>query len=352
MPRRQKEYQALDILLLDALMPEARAWLEARYAVAFCPELAQDPVALRQKAYKARAIVLPRKTLLSSELIDFMPQLKVVCRLHTGIDNADLASCRERGITVVHASSANLRSNAEYLLSSLLLLYRRGLVSSLLGRRVASAPLGRELHGSTVAILGLAPTAHILANMLHGLGVKLIGYDPVVPLVAPVWAHLKIEPVSLPEMIARADAVSVQMLYAPRFKDFIDHALLANCKPNQIWVGISRSELFEEHALAAALGDGRMEAFILDGASSSFAGPESPLMGIKNFFITPRLAPHTREAKLRSSWFVARRLHEALAAQSLEARAEAAALAMPIDVPLLAPPPQWGESDSRFAAGL
>lgn len=354
----------MDILLLDALMPAARAWLEARYELAFCPELAQDSVALRQKAHRACAIVLPRKTLLTRELIAFMPRLKVVCRLHTGIDNADLEACRERGIKVVHASSANLRSNAEYLLSSLLLLYRRGLVSSLMGRRLASVPLGRELHGSTVAILGLAPTAHILANMLHSLGVKLIGYDPVVPPTAPVWAQLKIEAVSLPEMIARADAVSVQMLYAPRFKDFINHALLANCKPHQLWVGISRSELFEERALAAALVDGRIEAFILDGASSSFAGPDSPLTGIKSFFITPRLAPHTREAKLRSSWFLARRLDEVLSAPSVDASTDTSADAMvmhlpmdiptdiPMDIAMLASPSQWGESPSGLNAGL
>jgi D-3-phosphoglycerate dehydrogenase len=338
----------LNILLMDTLMPDAMAWLQARHEVVYCPALAQEMVTLRKKAYNTHAILLPRKTVLTQELIDFMPYLKVVCRLHTGIDNTDLEACRERDIKVVHAGSANLRSNAEYLLSSLLLLYRRGLVSSLIGRRLLSAQLGRELHGSTVAILGLAPTAHILANMLHGLGVKLIGYDPAVPENASVWKHLNIEPVSLPNLIARADAVSVQMLYSARFKDFVDNTLLASCKPNQLWVGISRSELFEERALAAALGDGRIEAFILDGANASFAGPGSPLLEAKNFFITPRLAPHTREAKLRSSWFVARRLHEALTATgSREAQSGSVATptATPMDVPVIAMPSQWGESE-------
>ena len=58
--------------------------------------------------------------------------------------------------------------------------------------------------------------------------------------------------------------------------------------------------------------DGRIEACVLDGADASFAGENSPLHGLKNLFITPRLGSHTREARLRSSWYVAHRMHEAI----------------------------------------
>ena len=305
----------MDILLLDALVPEALTWLETRHTIEYRPELADDLVALRKLAYKTRAIVFPRHAVVTRDLLDFLPRLKAVCRLHVGTDNTDLEACHERGIKVIHATSANVRSNAEYLLSSLLLLYRRGLVSALMGRGHPTSQMGRELHGSTVGILGLAPTAHTLAGMLDGLGVRLIGYDPAVHYSAPIWKHLHIQPVSLPDLMSRADAVSVQMLYASRFKGFVNDKLLANCKRNQLWVGISRSELFDEVALAAALSDGRIEACVLDGAEAKFRGPESPLHGLKNLFITPRLSSHTREARLRSSWYVAHRLHEAISVQ-------------------------------------
>lgn len=64
--------------------------------------------------------------------------------------------------------------------------------------------------------------------MLTGLGVRLIGYDPAVHHTAPIWERLRIQPVA--------------------------------CKHGQLWVGISRSALFDENALAAALCDGRIEA--------------------------------------------------------------------------------------------
>ena len=305
----------MDILLLDALVPEAVTWLEARHSVEYRPELAEDMVALRKAAYKTKAIVFHRQAVVTRELLDFLPRLKAVSRLHVGTDNTDLEACNERGIKLVHARSASVRSNAEYLLSSLLLLYRRGLVSALMGRRHAGAQMGRELYGSTIGILGLAPTALTLTNMLHGLGVRLVGYDPAVHPTAPIWNQLHVQPVSLPELLRCADAVSVQMLYATRFKGFINDKVLAECKRNQLWVGISRSDLYDQGALAAALCDGRIEACVIDGAEAGFQAEESPLKGLKNLFVTPRLGSHTREARMRSSWYVAHGLHEAISDQ-------------------------------------
>lgn len=307
----------MEILLLDALVPEAMKWLEERHTIEYRPEMADDLMALRKLAYKTRGIVFPRQTIVNREFLDFLPLLKAIGRLHVGTDNTDLDCCNERDIKVIHASSANVRSNAEYLLSALLLLYRRGLTSALMGRRHPSMQMGRELYGSTVGILGLAPAGHMLAGMLSGLGVRLIGYDPAVHHTAPVWKRLGIEAVSQSELVSRADAVSVQMLYAARFKGFVNEKLLASCKRGQWWVGISRSQLFDEVALAAALCDGRIEACILDGADASFLGDTSPLKGLKNLFVTPRLGSHTREARFRSSWYVAHRMHEALDAEKI-----------------------------------
>ena len=224
----------MDILLLDALVPEATAWLETKHTVQYRPELADDLVALRKACYKTKGIVFPRQCVVTRAFLDFLPMLKAVARLHVGTDNTDLEACKERDIKVIHASSANVRSNAEYLLSTLLLLYRRGIVASLVGRKHPTQQMGRELYGSTIGILGLAPTAHTLAGMLHGLGVRLIGYDPAVHHTAPIWERLHIQPVTLPELMSQSNAVSVQMLYAARYKGFVNSKLLAACKRHQL----------------------------------------------------------------------------------------------------------------------
>jgi phosphoglycerate dehydrogenase-like enzyme len=335
----------MDILLLDALVPEAMAWLETRHSVEYHPDLADDLVALRKAAYKTRGIVFPRQTVVTRDFLDFLPKLKAVGRLHVGTDNTDLEACKERGIKVIHASSANVRSNAEYLLCSLLLLYRRGVVSALMGRRHPTGQMGRELHGSTIGFLGLAPTAHTLAGMLTGLGVRLIGYDPAVHHTAPIWERLRIQPVTLPELVSQADAVSVQMLYAARFRGFVNDKLLAACKRGQLWVGISRSALFDETALARALCDGRIEACIFDGAEDNFTDEASPVSGLKNLFITPRLGSQTREARLRSSWYVAHRMHEAITAEERGVDGSPPSAPMNLELPGAVSPSQWAEPE-------
>ena len=182
----------------------------------------------------------------------------------------------------------------------------------------------------------------MLAGMLTGLGVRLIGYDPAVHHTAPIWERLRIQPVTLPELVSQADAVSVQMLYAARFKGFAGDKLLALCKRNQLWVGITRSELFDNEALAAALRDGRIEACILDSAEPSLLAEDSPLKGMKNLFVTPRLGSHTREARLRSSWYVAHRIHEAISDQQ-SASGPSSSARTELELPGAGSPSQWAE---------
>jgi D-3-phosphoglycerate dehydrogenase len=303
----------VDILLVEQLAPEAHSWLEGLHSVESRPELAADPSALRKAIYKAKAVLLPRKVVVTREFLDFAPRLKAVARIHVGTDNTDLEACRDRRVRVIQASTANVRSNAEYLLAALLLLFRRGIGAPLAGDRHAELRIGRELNGSVVGILGLAPTAHTFALMLHALGAKLIGYDPAVHHTAPIWSRLHIRPVSLQEVVAHSDAVSVQVMYASRYQNFLNEKVLAHCKRGQVWVVISRSRLFDPSALAGALLDGRIEACMVDGAESGFASKGSPLHELPNLMITPRLGSFTREARLRSSWYVAHRIHETLA---------------------------------------
>lgn len=308
----------MEVLLLDPLVPEALAWLQERHEVSFRPELADDPAELRKSTYKTRAIVLPPHVVVSSEFLDFAPKLEIVARMQISSDNTDLTACARRNVRVLQARSATVRSNAEYLLYGLLMLYRRGMVSALLGRKIAQVRMGRELSGSTVGLLGLAPVAHTLAPMLRSLGVRLLGYDPAVHHAAEIWDKLKVEPVSLQELLAHSDAISLQMVYASRFRGWINERMLNHCKPGQLWVGVSRSSLFDAEALALALCDGRIDACLLDGANPQFAAEGTPLHGIPNLHLTPRLGSHTREAKLRASWYVAHRMHETLSPESTQ----------------------------------
>ena len=84
----------------------------------------------------------------------------------------------------------------------------------------------------------------------------------------------------------------------------------------------------------------------MDGAESNFANENSPLHGLKNLFITPRLGSYTREARLRSSWYIAHRMHEAIA--HVETSSGFAQLPhsapMDLELPGAVSTSQWGET--------
>jgi D-3-phosphoglycerate dehydrogenase len=69
------------------------------------------------------------------EFLDFAPVLRAIGRLHLGTDNVDLEACLDRRVRVIQPINASVRSHAEYLLASLLLLFRRGMVAALQGDR-------------------------------------------------------------------------------------------------------------------------------------------------------------------------------------------------------------------------
>jgi phosphoglycerate dehydrogenase-like enzyme len=315
----------VDILLLESLIPEAMAWLEARHTIACRPELVGDERALRHSTSRVRAIVVPNQVVINQEFLDFSPDLEIVARMQIGTDNIDLESCRERGIKVLQARSANVRANAEFLVAALLMMYRQGLVSAILSKSqpgiAASAKpshnfdnmvMGREISGSTIGLLGIGPAASALAGLLTSMGARLIGYDPALHHTSPIWQQMRVQPVSLLEMMGTADAVSVQMLYASRFKGFINERVLAACKPQQLWVSISRGALFDANAMVEALQDGRISAWLSDSADDNNE-PAMPLLrSLPNFYSTQRMGSLTRESRQRASWYMAHRVHDIL----------------------------------------
>jgi phosphoglycerate dehydrogenase-like enzyme len=322
------------------------------------PQLAHDERALRHSTDKVRAIVVPNRVVVNQDFLDFAPKLEVVARLQIGSDNIDLESCRERGVKVLQARSANLRANAEFLVSALLLLYRQSMLSALAPKPMPTGtpgaamqlsdatkylPPGREINGSTIGLLGIGPAASVLATLLNSMGARLIGYDPALHHSSPIWQQMRVQPVSLPDMMSTADAVSVQMLYASRFKGFVNARVLAACKRHQVWVSISRSALFDTDAMVQALQDGRIGAWLTDSADEGESHALPLLRTLPNFYATPRIGSQTREARQRASWYMAHRLHDLLAPEDAAANGSGSR-SMSLNLPGEVNPSSWIDS--------
>ena len=310
-PDNTTKRERLDILLLEDLVPDARQWLEARHQVDYRPELLEDEALLRARLYKVDALVVPPRLKINAQLLDYAPRLAAVGRIHDGTENLDFEACQKRHVRVIQASSATVRASAEHQLCTLLQLFRSG------GRLGPSLSCGRgtpgrEINDSVIGLFGLAPPAHVLATMLVPLGARVVGYDPAVHRNAELWRRLGVQPMALPDMLEVADAVSMQVIYASRYRGLVSERVLSACKPGQLWTSISRPSLFDLEALAGALRSGRIGAFMMDSDDERLSAPDSPLRHVPNLHITPRLAPYTQESHPRGSWYLVDRIHEAL----------------------------------------
>ena len=310
---------SLDILLLEDLAADARQWLAARHQVDYRPELLEDPARLHAQLQQVDALVAPPRLKINGQLLDSAPQLVAVGRIHDGTENIDFEACQKRRVRVIQASSATVRASAEHQLLALLQLFRSGL-RPLTGLPGARGLPGREINDSVIALFGLAPPAHVLATMLVPLGVRVVGYDPAVHRNAELWRRLGVQPMALTDMLEVADAVSVQTIYASRYRGLVSERVLESCKPGQLWTSISRPSLFDLPALAGALRSGRISAFMMDSDDERLTAPDSPLHGLTNLRITPRLAPFTQESQLRGSWYLADRIHETLLLSELHSQ--------------------------------
>ena len=297
----------MDILIIEPLDPEALAWLSARHAVRYEPELADEPLRLRQSLVDVRALIIPPSVSLDAFAIQQAPMLRAVGRLSSGAENIDIEACLRANIEVVRPKDASSVAEAEFAVGALLQLLRRVPVVNAEGLLV-----GRELSASTIGLLGMTSTARPLARLLQAFGARVIGYDPALHVSDPAWQRHGVAPLALRELFAQSDGVCVLLSYFSRYHGLIGERFLDHCKANQVVVSLAPASLFDEAALSYALGSGRLAGAWFDSVEPGMLDPGRPLHGADTLQVTPRVAGTTRESRQRGAWAVARRVSELL----------------------------------------
>ena len=297
----------MDLLIVEAIEEDVVRWLDARHSVRYEPALAQDPRAFRQALYNVRALVLPPSIAIDAQALHYAPVLRAVGRVSAGAENIDLDACARAGVEVVRSATATAQAEAEFVIGALLSLLRRVPVVGSDGMLV-----GRELGATTVGLVGMSPAARSMAQLLGAFGARVNGYDPSLHSSDSVWERWRVKPLGLRELLESSDAVCVQLSYFSRYHGLLGERFLPFSKPNQVIVSIAHSGLFDEAALADAMGSGRISAAWFDSLEPGALDEGRPLAGIDTLQVTPRVASTTRESRLRSAWAVARRLDEIL----------------------------------------
>lgn len=293
----------MEILIVEPIDPEVLDWLGRRHRVHFRPELADQPLRLRQALTHVQAAILPPSASVDSHTLQAAPLLRAIGRLSSGAENIDVESCVRCGIEIVRPQDASSTAEAEFVVGALLQLLRRVPVLSPDGLLV-----GRELGAATIGLVGMTTTAKALARLLKGFGARVVGYDPALHPSDISWRLHDIEHCALLDLFAQCDGVCVLLSYATRFRGLIGERYLQAAKENQVLVSIAPSSLFDDRALALALADGRLAGAWLDSLEPGTLDETRPLAQVRTLQTTPRVAGTTRESRQRSAWLVARRI--------------------------------------------
>ena len=215
--------------------------------------------------------------------------LPVVGRAGVGLDNVDVDAATERGVMVVNAPTSNILSVAEQAMA-LLLAQARNIPQAhsalVAGRWERSKWEGVELHGKVLGVVGLGRAGSLVAQRAHAFGMELIGFDPFVSQERARAMGVRL--VSIEELVAEADFVSIHTPKTPETIGLFGRDLLAKAKPGIRIINTARGGIVDEEALAEAIRDGIVAGAGLDVFAKEPC-TESPLFELPQVVVSPHL---------------------------------------------------------------
>lgn len=229
-----------------------------------------SPAELRAGARGADALLCTLADRIDRELLEMLaPPLRIVSTFAVGYENIDVAAARELGVRVTHTPGVLTDATAEIAVALLLACARRVVE----GDRVLRAggftgwsPLamrGHAVYGKTLGIVGAGRIGwRVAQTMKRGFDCDVLVHSRT---SHPEWEReLGARFVALPELLARADLVSLHTPSTPETHHLIDAAALARMKPTAVLVNTSRGNVVDEAALVAALESQQIAAAGLD----------------------------------------------------------------------------------------
>jgi len=301
------------VLIAEELSPATVEALGPDFEIRHCDGSNRDE--LLPAIADVDAILIRSATQVDTEAIAAAKNLKVVARAGVGLDNVDVKAATQAGVMVVNAPTSNIVSAAE-LAIGLLLASARNIVPANAalhhGEWKRSKYTGVELADKVVGIIGLGRIGILVAQRLSAFGVRLVAYDPYVQPARA--AQLGVRMMSLDEVLAEADFLTVHLPKTPETVGLIGEDALRKVKPTVHIINAARGGIIDEQALYTAMVEGRVAGAGLDVYAKEPC-TDSPLFTLENVVATPHLGASTDEAQEKAGIAVARSVRLALAGE-------------------------------------
>ena len=284
-------------IIIDTMLP--REWFERLTG----HELIEDTVLMGSDVLRGTEVLTTNfYKPVRSELLDKLPDLKLVTQFGVGYDNIDVAECHRRGILVTNTPQPVIEPTAELCMALIMGIARR--VAELdHGIRTGAVEfgllknLGHSLYGKTLGIIGLGNIGRSVARRAIACGMKVI-YNNRHEVPAELLQEFRERPefVSRDYLLQNADYVSLNLPYTAEVHHLIGERELQMMKPEAFLINTARGAHVDTQALIRALREHRIAGAALDVYEHEPMIAEE-LKTLNNVLLVPHIGTGTWEGR-------------------------------------------------------
>jgi len=228
------------------------------------------------------------RTRFTRELLNQLPDVRIIAQTGNHAQHIDFDAARERGIVVARASAGHSIGAAELAIGLAIAVMRQIPANDAAIRRGEwPAPSTPVLHGKTLGIIGLGRIGQHVARVANAFGMKVIAWSPRLTDASATAAGA--ERRELDDLLREADVVTIHASLTKESRGLLDARRIGLMKPTAYLVNTARGPIVDEAALVTALKEKRIAGAGLDVFDREPLPPGHPLAALRNVVVTPHI---------------------------------------------------------------
>lgn len=251
-----------------------------------------------ERAYGDCAALMVTIQPVTAELMDRMPNCKIICRIGTGLDAIDIPAATARGIWVTNVPDYSIDEVSSHAMAFVLALARnlfrhRAMSQTGTWRYQTERPI-RRIAGQTLGVLGLGRIGSASTRKAQGLGFNVIAHDPY--LSSARFEELGVRPVDFDTLMRESDFITLHVPLTNETRRLVDARALSLMKPTAFLVNTARGEVVDIDALVAAVRSGQIAGAGIDVLPVEPPPPDHPILHEDGILVTPHIGWASTEA--------------------------------------------------------
>lgn len=289
----------MKILIASPIDAEALKKLETQHDV-ICAFDAKEQT-LKSLIQDREVLIFRSGLQVTAEVMESAPDLKLLLRAGSGIDNLDLDYVYRRGLELVRIPGPGAKAVAEMSFALMLALARNILTADHLtrqGRWAKHELTGYLLTGKVLGVVGAGNIGSRVGRLGAVWEMEVLGcVEHPSPAVAVALAQEGIQLADYSDVLSKADFVSLHVPLKESTRNMIDAQALACMKPGAFLINLARGGVVDETALYQALVNGHLAGAALDVHAAEGEGKISPLAELPNVILTPHIGAGTYDSQ-------------------------------------------------------